>query len=147
MQVFTPYLPSLNIEDKEEQAAFRKALVQPDGAMTVKFMVAERMIADVKTEYYCGDQTTLADYHLFAWLGFVRTECGSIHLLNFMKCDDHNIVPIVAVSSKPLNVGGLIIMKYQDITNVAKIYHVLMQSMCAVLWRVCLSNTWRVSRR
>lgn len=67
----------MSIKDADEKLAARQALIQPDGAMTKKLKVAEKLIAAVKTEYYCGDQPTLADYHLYTWLSFVRSGYGA----------------------------------------------------------------------
>lgn len=78
-QVYQACIPSMSIKDVEERMVARKALTQPDGGVGVKLNTVEKIITDLKTEYYCGDQPTLADYHLFAWLGYVRTGCDSVN--------------------------------------------------------------------
>lgn len=69
----------MSIKDSNEKLAARKALIQPDGAMAMKMKVADTFIGDLKTEFYCADQPTLADYYLFTWLSFLRTGYESMY--------------------------------------------------------------------
>ena len=69
----TPVPPTYTIQDPEEKLAARKALTAPEGPMTKKMQNVERILGASTTEFFCGDQPTLADYSLFVFLSNFRT--------------------------------------------------------------------------
>lgn len=75
LQVFDPILDTFNIPDADEKLAARKAVIAPDGVMTKKMAVVERTVDAAPGEFFCGDEPTMADYHLFVFLGDLRSGC------------------------------------------------------------------------
>jgi glutathione S-transferase len=65
----------MSLKDPEAKLAARKLLIEADGAMAKKMRTLESMVAAIKTEFYCGESPTLADFHLYTWMSFIRTGC------------------------------------------------------------------------
>lgn len=75
LQVFLPVLSTFGIEDADEKAAARKALCAPDGPVTKRMNYVDKIVGAATTDFFCGDQPTLADYSLFVFLSNLRTGC------------------------------------------------------------------------
>jgi hypothetical protein len=73
VQTWTVVAATFKIKDADEKLAARKALCEPDGALTKKMKLIDSLVAACKTAFYCGEQVSLADYHLFTWLGLIRS--------------------------------------------------------------------------
>lgn len=71
------YNPSIAAMEPAELLSCRKALAEPEGAAAKKMQNVEALVAGCSTPFYCGEEATLADYHLFCWLSFIRTGCDT----------------------------------------------------------------------
>lgn len=58
----------------DEKVAARQALCEPEGKLTQKLKYVDKIVGATTTEYFCGDQPTLADYHLFVFTSFLRNK-------------------------------------------------------------------------
>ena len=68
-----PLMGTFAMKDADEKLAARVALCEPDGAVTKKMNNVEALVAAATTAYFCGDKATLADVHLFCFLGTLRS--------------------------------------------------------------------------
>lgn len=71
------------IKDLDEKIAARKALIEPEGGVTKKMKVVDNLVGACTTPFYCGDQMTLADCHLYVFVSMMRSGYG---LLGHMWC-------------------------------------------------------------
>lgn len=78
MQIWQAAAGTFKIKDPEEKLAARKALIAPEGDMTKKMQVVEDMVSSKTTAFYSGEEPTLADFHLFTWLGLIRSGCAPV---------------------------------------------------------------------
>lgn len=78
-----PLMGTFSMKDADEKVAARKALCEPDGAVTKKMQNVESLVAAATTAYFCGPEATLADVHLFCFLGTLRSGCAmpALHAL------------------------------------------------------------------
>lgn len=67
--------PSLAIKDEVERLAARSILTAPDGALTKKVQVIEKVLEGCGSPFYCGEEPTVADFRLYLWLSLVRSGC------------------------------------------------------------------------
>lgn len=74
MQMWQPIAATRILGDQEGVAA-REALLEPEGEVTKKMRVMETLVTARTTAFYCGDDVSLADIHLFCVLGFLRSGC------------------------------------------------------------------------
>jgi glutathione S-transferase len=73
--------------DKDEKIAARKVLLAPGGNMHTKLMVVEKLLEASTTKYYLGDQMTLTDIYVFAWIGGLSSGCIPYPAFVLMKFD------------------------------------------------------------
>lgn len=73
---------TFGIQDLEERTAARKALIAPDGPVTLKMKNLETLVAGCSTHFFCGDTVTLADCQLFTFIGMFRSGCALLLLPN-----------------------------------------------------------------
>jgi glutathione S-transferase len=86
MQFMAALAPSIGIEDKEERLEARKILTAPDGALTKRIQVIEKVLEGCGTPFYCGEQPSLADFRLYLWLSLVRSGCADICISACFYC-------------------------------------------------------------
>ena len=67
--------PTFAMKDLDEKIAARKAMIEPEGAMTKKLKIVDSMVASCSTPFYCGDSITLADAVLLVFIGMLRSGC------------------------------------------------------------------------
>jgi glutathione S-transferase len=75
VQIFSPLMATFAMKDPQEKIAARKALIQPDGAATKKMALVEALVSANTNAFYCGPEASLADVHLFCFLGTLRSGC------------------------------------------------------------------------
>ena len=68
-----PLSATFAIKDLDEKIEARKALISEDGAIAKKMKVVEALVAACNSPFYCGDSLTLADCHLFMFMGMMRS--------------------------------------------------------------------------
>jgi hypothetical protein len=73
LQGYTTLVATFSMKNADEIIAARKALCEPDGPLTKKMETVDSLVAACKTAFYCGEQASLADFHLFTWMGLIRS--------------------------------------------------------------------------
>ncbi|NJR41763.1 MAG: hypothetical protein HC767_02975 [Akkermansiaceae bacterium] len=66
------------------EGAARKALIEPEGEVTKMMKNVESLVASRSTDFYCGEQATLADINLFCIISALRSAYAFNHVVTAM---------------------------------------------------------------